>query len=258
MMMAKLWGMALVLAVSTAACGGGGDALGLKHKVSDKELAGLDTEAVLRLEAQKAEVAKAEDTYRSADFALKGIDANIKSSAQQTEQAENAIEAAKDKIEATSGSEEKDLEQARARYQQKQAELKQRYEEETRGIRGRYAEQQERNRAVLATAKGSKALADAQAAVHKAEAAEQKAGKAVSMHELRVAKARYEVSRLEEAFKLTGVVGKKEEERKKAFDAQLAEEEKKLAAARAEHAKKQEALKLAQGRLEQEKGRSAK
>jgi archaellin len=250
------YGAMLSLTILTAACGGGGDALGLKHKVSDKELAGLDTEAVLRLEAQKAEVVKAEEVWRNADFAMKNIDANLKSSDQQTENAEKAIDAAKDKIEATSGSEEKDLEQARAKYQRQQAELKQRYEEETRKVRERYAQEQAKNRTVLNAAKGNKALADAQVAVHKAEAAEHKAGKTVSLHEVRVQKSRFELSRLEESNKLTGVVGPEQVARKAAFDAQLAEEEKKLAAAKAEHQKKQEALKLAQGRLDQEKGRA--
>ncbi len=249
---------ALTLLATVGACGGGGDALGLKHRVSEKELAGLDTEATLRLESQKGDIAKLEDALATEGSQIKGMNANIESSGQQKEQAENAIEAASDKIEATKGAEEKDLDQARARHAQRQAELKQQYEQETRQIRERYAKTQEGNRAVLATAKGGKAVADAQQNLHKAELAEQKARQAMRLQEVRVAKAKYEVSRLEEAVKLTGVVGPEQQVRKTKFDGQLAEEEKKLAASQAELAKREEATKLAQGRLEQEKARAQK
>lgn len=246
-----LMGLALTLGAVGGACGGSGDALGLKHKVADTELVGLDNEATLKLEAQKAEVRKLEETWRNADFELKNIDANIESSEKQTEQAEKAIEAANDKIAATSGSEEKDLDAARAKYQRQQAELKQRYEEETRQIREKYSREQAKNRDVLSAAKGGKAVADAQAAVHEAERQTHQAQKAVYLAELRVAKARHEVARLEEVLKLGGVIGPEQQARKASFDAQLAEEDKRLAAAQAELQKKQQALELAKGRLEQ-------
>jgi len=249
---------ALTLFVMTGACGGGGDALGLKHRVSDKELAGLDTEATLRLESHKGDIAKLQDTFAMEGNQVKGLNANVESSGQQQEQAENAIEAASDKIEASKGAEEKDLDQARARQAQRQAELKQQYEQETRQIRERFAKVQEGNRAVLATAKGGKAVADAQQNLHKAELAEQKARQAARLQEVRAAKAKYEVSRLEEVVKLTGVVGPEQQARKVQFDGQLVEEEKKLSTAQAELAKREEATKLAQGRIEQEKARAQK
>lgn len=249
---------ALVLSVALGglACGGSGDALGLKHRVSDKELVGLDTEATLRLEAQRAEVAKLEDTLALSDSELKGIDAHLKSSGQQTEEAKRAIDAAGDKISATTGAEEKELEAARAKHAQRQAELKQRFEEETRQIRDRYAKEQEKNRAVLATAKGGKAVADAQQNLHKAELEEGRARQAVRRQEVRVAKARYELARLEEALKITGVIGPEQQARKLQFEQQLAEEEKQLAAAQANLAKREEESKLSRGRLEQERARA--
>lgn len=236
------------------ACGGG--ATGLQYRVDDKELRELTGEGALRIEGLRGEVRKREDALQTFDSETEAKKRDIASAESQGEAAADAIDAASDKIEATQGSEEKELDQARSRRDQKISEVKQQYEKETRDIRERFGKQQDQNRAALQAAKGNKAVADALEAVHQAELAEANARLAVRKQEVRVAEAELEVTKLDELLKLTGVVGPAETERKTKFDAQLAAEKKALEAKTAEHQKKVAAVETAKGKLEQERARA--
>lgn len=243
-------------ALSLSACGGSGEAAGLKHRVSDKELRGLTGEGVQRIETAKGEVTKLEDA-----LALTVADAaeskkSIEAAADQKEAAGNKIEAAADKIEATQGAQEKELGEARGKRDRAIAEAKQRYEDETKQIRQRYAAEQDKNRKVLADAKTSQNLVTLEHNLHKAELAEATARQALRKQEIRVAKAQLEVVKFEELVKMTGVVGPKETQRKINLEQQALDEQKKLIDLQAKLLKAEQSSQAERAKLEAERSKS--
>lgn len=243
----------IISALSLGACGGSGEAAGLKHRVSDKELRGLTGEGVMRIEAAKGEVAKLEDALALGVADAQETKKTIASTEQQKEAASDKIEAAADKIEATQDSQEKEMEQARSTRDKTIAEAKKRYESETSQIQEKYTREQEKNRKVLADAKTSKTLVTLQQNLHKAELAEMAARQDLRKQEIRVAKAQLEVVKFEELVKMTGVVGPKETQRKINLEQQALDEQKRLVDLQTRLVKAEQTTQGERAKLEAEK-----
>jgi len=243
----------VVSAFGFAACGGSGEAAGLKHRVSDKELRGLTGEGVMRIETAKSEVTRLEDAVAVGVADAAETKKSLEATEDRKEAAGDKIEAAADKIEATQGAQEKELEQARGKRDGAIAAAKKRYEEETQQIRQKYAAEQDKNRKTLADAKTSKTLVTLEHNLHRAELAETTARQALRKQEIRVAKAQLEVVKFEELVKMTGVVGPKETQRKINLEQQALDEQKKLIDLQAKLLKAEQNTQAERTKLEAEK-----
>jgi len=224
--------MNLLLASTLAlgACGGSGEAAGLKYRVSDKELRGLTGDGVLNIETSKGEVTKLEDAYALGDLETQEKKKTIAATGTEKKAAGEAIEAAADRIEKTQDSQEGELSKVRSERDDKIAQAKLRYEEDTKRIRERYAAEQAANRRTLADAKTTQAVTAQQHLVVKTELAETKARQDLKKQEIMVAKAQLEAVKFDELLKMSGVVGPKETQRKINLDQQALNEQKKLIA----------------------------
>lgn len=239
LMSLKSTALSLLLASSfaLAACGGSGEAAGLKYRVSDKELRGLTGDGVVRIEAAKGEVMKLEDAYALGNVEGQEKKKDIAQTGDKKEAAGDAIEKAADTIEETQDKEQGELAKARSERDKKIADAKAKYEEQQKQIREKYAREQEKNRKVLADAKTTQIITGLEHNLLKAELAENKARQDLKKQEIRVAKAQLEVTKYEELLKQTNVVGAKETQRKINLEQQALNEQKKLVDLQAKLAK---------------------
>jgi len=246
----------MISALALGACGGSGEAAGLKYRVSDKELRGLTGDGVVRIEQSKGEVQRLEDAYALGDLETQEKKKSIDSTGEQKKAAGDAIEAAADKIEQTQDSQENAFGKVRADRDRKIAEAKQTYEEQTRTIRERYAAEQAKNRKTLADAKTTQAITNLQHSVLKAEMAQTKARQDLKKQEIRVAKAQLEAVKFEELVKLQGVVGPAETQRKINLEQQALNEQKKLVELQTRLQKAEAATETERTKLAAEKART--
>lgn len=247
----------LMSSLSLIACGGGGEAAGLKYRVSDKELRGLTGDGVVRIDTAKQEVTKLQDALALGVTETNQTKKTLEGTNKEKAAAGDAIEAAADKIEATTDRQESELAKAREERDKKIAEAKQRYDDETKQIRERHAAEQAKNRKVLADAKTQQQIAALEANVLKAELAENKARQALRLQEIRVAQANVEVVKHEELLKMTGVTGPSQTQRKINLEQQSVNEQKKLIELQTRLQKAEAASAAERQKLEAEKAKLA-
>lgn len=215
---------ALIGALSLAACGSSG----LKYTVADDELRGLSSSSRAVVDQAHAEVMKLEDEMVTADLRSQEKKKTLDSSESRTQAATEAIEQAADVIQQTSSAQEKEVAVQRKTRDEKIEAAKKTYETNLKEINARYKAQQASNQRVLDDAKVSKKLAALEEDLVRAELEENKERQKLNKQQIRAAQAKAEVVRLEELFKMTGVVGAAETERKVKFDKQALEENEKL------------------------------
>lgn len=241
------------LAASLAACG---SSRALKHTVPDKELAGLTGDVALGIDSARGEVQRAEDDLRMFDGQIVDTKKQLDSVERQQDAADDAVDAAKSRIEATRDSEEKELEKARARRDEQIAAIKKTYEEEARAIRERFATEQSGNREKLAAAKGSKALADLEKKYQEAQLRRNEAEKAVRAQVVWLKKAELEQKKFEALLGMKAVQTQQDEKKRLAFEGQVLTEKGTLTKLQAELLKKDQELQTLKSRVDQEKARS--
>lgn len=245
----------ILFALAGGACGSSSGAL--EFTIPDKQVKDLTGEAALRVDAARADVAKLQDevAQRSADAQARERDVDTADAT--TESAADAVEAVGDTIEATNDKMTTELRQAQARRDEQIAAARTKYEEAAKEIRTRMGAQQDANRSKLVDAKTTQEIAGMQKAYQAAALAEAEQTLATKQQEAMVARARFELVKLEEIQKASGVMGPTETARRATFAAQLDAEEKKLTALQGELTKRHTASETAKARLDQAKARKA-
>lgn len=243
----------LALGLSQGACGS--SAGSLAFTIPDKQVKDLTGEAALHVDAARAEVTKLQDELQQRAADVKTQEHDVDAADATNDSAADAVEAVGDTIEATNDKMTTELRQAQARRDEQIAAARSKFEENAKEIRGRFGQQQDANRAKLVDAKTAQEIATLQTAAEAAELAEANAALAAKRQEIMVQRAKYEVVKLDELQKQSGVIGPAELKRKADFDAQLAGEEKKAAELQAELAKRRTTAETAKGKLEQARAR---
>lgn len=240
------------LAMAIGACG---STRALKHTVADKELLGLTGEIALQLDAARGDVQRAEDELRTFDVQNVDVTKQLKSIERQQDAAEDAVDAAQGRIEATRSAEGEELAKARSERDARIADAKKAYEQEERAIREKFGARQKDNRTQLDGAKGQKALADLERKYQEALIARNEAEKAVREQAIWVRKAELEQQKFAALLGTKAVQTQDDAKKTLAFEKQVLEEKTALTKRQESLLKRDNEAQSLRGRVEQERAR---